>query len=414
MRPIHHYLIGTGSWFLAFGIQSVMFAWLVTLVLRESPENVGLAQMCLLVPGMLFMLLGGSLADHFGGRSVAITAQALAVLPPLVLLAVIAFDVLTFETMIVYAIVMGLASAFLTPSRDALLNQVAEGSVQRTVVRTSVIQFGSQFCGFLIASVAQRIGATPILALQCAALAAGIVAYRRIQLPVHESSHGERASLATLGASIAEGARTVLASRPMRMVAAQNCAMGLFFMGSYIVTLPLLIREIHAGTSADLAWINAANSLGLVTTILMLLRFGDIRRQGRALLLSQAVGALALGTVGVGVSFSTTLLCVFLWGMCGGIGMSMSRTIMQEQAPSRQRGRVMAFYSFSFMGSGPIGALMNGYLVDWLGPERALLVATASMLTVMILVAVSSSLWQLDTARSAHSVGQNSDTPERR
>ena len=66
-----------------------MFAWLVTMVLRESPEMVGLAQMALLIPATLFMLVGGSLADTFGGRRIAVGAQSLAVLPPLMLLSLI-------------------------------------------------------------------------------------------------------------------------------------------------------------------------------------------------------------------------------------------------------------------------------------------------------------------------------------
>ncbi|MEJ2090094.1 MAG: MFS transporter, partial [Gammaproteobacteria bacterium] len=78
MRGRHYYLVGTASWFLAYGIQSVMFAWLVTMVLRESPEMVGLAQMSLLLPGTVFILIGGSYADRFGGRRVVVIAQSFA------------------------------------------------------------------------------------------------------------------------------------------------------------------------------------------------------------------------------------------------------------------------------------------------------------------------------------------------
>jgi MFS family permease len=406
VRPLHYYLVGTGSWFLAFGIQSVMFAWLVTIVLRESPENVGFAQMALLVPGMIFMLVGGSLADHLGGRRVALVAQSVAALPPLVLLLAIASGALSFDAMLAYAIVMGLATAFLTPARDALLNQVAEGSIQRTVVRASVTQFGSQLVGFLIASFAQDVGAAPILSLQALVLAVGVLALRRIRVSAPTPARGAAFDLARVIGSIAEGARTVTASASMRVIALQNCAMGICFMGSYIVTLPLLVREVHDGTSADLGWLNAANSLGLVTTILALMRFGDIRRQGRAVLVAQIVGAVALGAVGFGVSFPTTLLCVFLWGMCGGIAMSQSRAIMQEQAPAGQRGRVMAFYSFAFMGSGPIGAFVNGYLVDWVGPESALLLVNVAMISLMAVVARCSSLWHLG-AGGHRPVGQD-------
>lgn len=394
MRPLHLYLTGTASWFFAFGIQSVMFAWLVTMVLHESPEMVGIAQMSLLVPTMLLLLIGGSTADHFGGRRVAALAQGAAALPPLFLFVVIAMNELTFDAMLAYAIVIGLAQAFVTPARDGLLNQVAEGSVQRTVVQTSVIQFGVQMFGFLLASFAERIGALPILAIQVLALAGGVLAFAR--LPATADRAHARGPLARgLGRSIADGARTVLRSPAMRAIVIQNCAMGVCFMGSYIVTLPLLIREVHHGTSAHLGLLNAANSLGLVSTILMLMRFGDLQRQGRALLLSQLIGAAVLAMIGLGLTLPMTLACIFVWGMCGGIAMSMSRTIMQEQAPADQRGRAMSFHAFSFMGAGPIGALANGFLVDAVGPEIAIVIASAVMFGVCAVVAATSSLWRL-------------------
>jgi len=76
--------------------------------------------------------------------------------------------------------------------------------------------------------------------------------------------------------------------------------------------------------------------------------------------------------------------------------MSMARTIMQEEAPPNQRSRVMSFYSFAFMGSGPIGAFANGYLVQWIGPRAALALASAVMFTVIALITAKSRLWQLD------------------
>lgn len=75
--------------------------------------------------------------------------------------------------------------------------------------------------------------------------------------------------------------------------------------------------------------------------------------------------------------------------------MTMSRTIMQEQAPKEMRGRVMSFYSFSFMGAGPIGALLSGYLVEQIGPQMALLTSSAGMLVVIVVVGFTSGLWRL-------------------
>ena len=47
-------------------MQSVVFAWLVTLVLREPAEKVGFAQMALLLPGLFLMLYAGAIADRVG------------------------------------------------------------------------------------------------------------------------------------------------------------------------------------------------------------------------------------------------------------------------------------------------------------------------------------------------------------
>lgn len=392
MRGRHYYLVGTASWFLAYGIQSVMFAWLVTMVLRESPEMVGLAQMSLLLPGTVFILVGGSYADRFGGRRVVVIAQSFAVLASIYLLTVVGADRLRFGLIVGYAALMGLAQAFVTPSRDGLLNHVAEGRLQRMVMLTSIMQFGMQLVGFLVASLADTVGAEIILLVQAAVLAIGVIGFWQIR----DATVPQHAIQPRLLRSMREGARTVFTSPSMRMVMIQNVAMALFFMGSYIVTMPILVREVFAGTAQDLALMNGANSLGLVTTILLLLRIGDIRRQGRALLVSQGIGAVVLGSAGFASSFALWALALFVWGTCGGIAMTMSRTIMQEQAPDNQRGRVMSFYSFSFMGAGPIGAVLCGYLVEALGPQMALVTASAAMVTVITLVGVSSGLWHLE------------------
>ncbi|HEY5646351.1 MAG TPA: MFS transporter, partial [Pseudomonadales bacterium] len=165
-RPLQSYLLGTATWFMAFGIQSVMFAWLVTMVLRESPENVGLAQMSLLLPGTLLILVGGSYADRFGGRRVVMLAQSFAVLATAYLLFVVSTDRLSFPLIIGYAVLMGLAQAFVTPARDGLLNEVASGRLQRTVMLTSIMQFGMQMIGFLIAALSDSVGAEWILGTQ--------------------------------------------------------------------------------------------------------------------------------------------------------------------------------------------------------------------------------------------------------
>ena len=370
-----------------------MFAWLVTMVLHETPQMVGVAQMAMLVPVMLLMLFGGGVADAVGGRRIAILAQSFAVVPTLGLLAVVAFDALDLRVMLVYAVAMGCATAFVTPARDGLLNLVAGGHIQRTVTLVSLIQFGVQMIGFTVAGLAGTIGPQAVLGFQAAVLVAGAVAYARLPSPPGRAV--VMPSLRDLFGSVAEGCGTVLRSDAMRPVVVQNIAMGICFMGSYIVTMPLLVREVYDGSAADLSMVMIANALGLVTSIMLLLVGGGLRRQGRALLLAHFLGCVFLAAAGLNVGFWAVVLTIYLWGACGGVAMSMSRTIMQEAAPDGQRGRVMAFFSFSFMGAGPLGALLTGYLVGWVGAPLALLTASAALMVVIVAVALNSSLWNM-------------------
>jgi len=376
-------------------MQSVVFAWLVTIILNETPDKVGLAQMAYLLPGTIFILIGGSIADQFGGRKIALLAQCAAAGMAAGLALSMAITSFTYDKFLVFAVCMGCTQAILTPARDGLLPLVADGQIHRRVVQASMIQFGIQMIGFVLASMADTVGAVMMLAVQSIVLSVGAVAYYFLNVPLVKSARTQARMLNQLRASLTEGFQSVMASPGMRMVVLQNCAMGIFFMGSYIVTVPLLIREVYNGSSTELSLINAANSLGLFLTIVALLRIGDIKRQGRALLIAQGFGALVLSLAAIQINFITLMGILFVWGMCGGMAMTMARTIMQEQSDEHQRGRMMGFYAFSFMGSGPIGALLSGYLVAWFGPSTSLAIASLSMFIVVVLVGTQSNLWHL-------------------
>lgn len=396
MRPLHYYLVGTSGWFVCNGIQTVMFAWLVTIVLHESPRMVGVAQTAMLVPAMLLMLVGGSISDRYGGRRVAVVSQVAATVPVVALWVVLTLDSLTFGFMIAFAVAMGCAQAFLTPARDGLLNQVAGQRIQRTVALVTLVQFGIQIVAFLVAGQADRVGAGPVVLVQAAALVIGAAALARVAVPPIVAPRRSGSVVRELARSVADGARTVTGSRSMRAVVLQNFAVGLFFMGPYVVTIPLLVREVYDGSASDLAWLSTANAVGLIAAVFVLLMVGEVRRPGRLLLLASGVGSVALGLAGAGIEFAAFVLCIGAWGSCAGLGMSMARMIMQERAPPDQRGRVMAFFGFSFMSSAPLGTMLSGLMVEWWGAEFALVVSAAAMLAALCAVGFASRLWSLD------------------
>ena len=389
----HYFLVATASWFAAFGMQNVVFAWLVTIVLREPADLVGWAQTAILAPGMVLILIAGAIADRLGPDRLALWAQAFAVLVPWLLIVPLSLGHLSYGLLIVYALMMGCAQAFVTPARDGLLNHVAEGQVQRMVMWASLSQFGFQIVGYVVAGFAQGVGAPVILTIQSVLLVVGVVAFWLIRRMGAAKVEHEGARDGVLR-NISVGAKTVMASPVMRIIVLQNVAMALFFMGAFIVAFPLVVREVFDGSSADLAILNGVNSIGLVLTIVVLLRIGPLVRSGRALLLAQVIGGVALLLVGLMQSFPLFVALAFVWGLCGGMAMPMSRSLMQELAPPEQRARVMSFYAVSFMGAGPLGTVFVGYLSDAIGPQNAIALCGSAMLLVSLLVGIFSQLWR--------------------
>jgi len=395
------YLTGTASWFASMGVQTVLFAWLVTIELNETPGKVGLAQFSMMLPTLCLLLFGGVVADRVGGARVAFIAQCAAMIPVLALATLVAMDALVYPLLIAYALVMGTMQAFVTPARDGMLSQVAGIRIQRTVVLASLVQFGVQILGFSLAGLADAVGPFTVLGIQAGILALGAVAFAILGVRMRRAEHAARDPEAPpkvrprLAEALSEGLATVAASPPMRAVAAINVCVGMFFMGAFQVGVPLLVREVHGGTPGQLALVNTLHMVGIVCVTLILLQLGDVQRRGRALILGVFVGAVGLAGMGLTGSFEGLLLFNFLWGSAGGVVMSMSRTIMQEAAPADRRGRVMAFFSLSFMGAGPIGALLYGYLVEGVGVHLALVYPAIAISTLTLLLSLRSVLWKL-------------------
>ena len=389
------YLIGTGSWFASHGVQTVLFAWLVTVALRESPEKVGFAQSMMMLPMLCLLLVGGAASDHFGGARLARIAQGCALLPVFALALLLSADALVYGLLVVYALLMGTVGAFVTPARDGMLSQIAGRRIQRTVVLASFVQFGVQILGFQLAGLTDAIGPVPVLGTQIVILAAGALAFRRLERRLARTRAPAPAERPPLRAAIGEGLRAVLASRAMRSVALINALVGLFMMGAFQVGIPLLLREVHGGTPAQLAQVNTVHMIGVVATTLYLLRIGDVERRGRALLLGFLLGGAGLAGIGLADSFAWLLAFNLCWGVTGGLVMSMARTIMQESAPPELRGRVMAFFSLTFMGAGPLGAMLSGLLVEGVGVHLALVLPGFVVMAAGLVAILRSSLWTL-------------------
>ncbi len=113
------------SWYASFGMQSLLFSWLIVGELQASAEWVGVAQSASALPQLVLLMVGGAIADRIEPRRMLASMHAVVALPSLLLAAVILSGRLSIASVISYGVAIGVINAFLMPARDSLLSRVA-------------------------------------------------------------------------------------------------------------------------------------------------------------------------------------------------------------------------------------------------------------------------------------------------
>ena len=405
------YLFTHGAWFLAFGLQMVLFPYLVRVLLRENEIRFGLAQMSLQLPTVLLILVGGFVADRSDTRRTVMWGCAACSVAFAVLGGFVGAGQLTYGLVIAYALVIGTIGAFVNPARDSLLSRVAPGGVHQAVTFASLAQFGAQILGMGFATLAPLIGIPALLFGQAALMAGAVGAATRIRpRPAGPHRIREGGVLRFMAGEIGGGFRATVASPIILPVVICATGMGLCFMGAFAVLLPLIVEMYFPAGLTGPARAEIARALGIfnltfwtgsIVSATALARFGHVRRKGVAYLAALGVGALVLVTCSIRMPF--WLLCGlnFVWGLGGGVAMTLGRSLVQHYAPPDKVARVLAIFTLGLMGGAPAGAGFYGVLAHAIGPHAAILFPGLAMLLIVGSVAVFSRLRHLDEAAPA-------------
>ncbi len=388
------YLTGLGSWFIPLGIQQVLFAWLAAIVLHMDAFAVGIAQVALMAPSILFLPLGGLVADRGNARRLLFRYHFLYAVPPLVLAGVLSMGELSYPLLIAYGLAAGSIGAFAVPTRDALLPAVAGSNLPRAVALATALQFIGQLIGIAAASQADSIGARPLLIAQAVLVLAGAIAVWWLPDPPPHSPTKHPGFWRSIGDGIREAAR----SEQMWPVLLLNFGIGVFYVGPFMAVLPLVVRDVYHGGAAEIAYINLAFWAG---TIVAAFAFAGLARRfslrGRLVVGAVSVGAAILLAMALHPPFLAFNGLCFVWGLGAGITLTQGRTILQIVAPPTHRARLMALFQLGLGGGGPIGAFIAGSLAAVLGLKLAMVLPALAMAVMIAMVLIFSRIWTMRT-----------------
>lgn len=378
------FAVGVGSWFGGWGMQQVLFSWIVVGELAADAEWVGIAQTSTMLPSTFLLLAGGAVADRFDPRRLLAVLHVVAAIPAALLAIASAQGWLSLGVLVAYGLFIGTVQAFSMPARDTLLSRVAGPDMMRAVTTMTAAQFGSQATGALIAGLARLTGSAAMLTVQAGVFLLGAFVQRGV--PPAPRPARPPSSDRTPIAEILEGLRIVARTDRLWAPAVLVVAVGVFFIGPYVVVFPLLVRDYYGLGVGSLSIVLMLFPLGTIAGSLVL-RARGIGRKGGAALLALVCGASIEAVIGLGVPYWGLVVLTLLWGVGGAVFINCSRTLYQEAAPSEQRGRVLAVYQLGFMGGAPIGTFLAGFAVAWLGLHGTLLVASAAMLALVTAMA---------------------------
>lgn len=361
-----------GTW-----MQSVAQGWLMHR-LTGSAFMLGLLGFAQFLPVMLLTLWAGVVADRMDKRRLILITQVCMLGQTLALAGVVSLGLVQPWMVIALAFVFGTVNAFDLPARQSfLVDMVGKQDLPNAIALNSAAFNSARVLGPAVAGVIMAgAGEGACFWVNALSYFAVIAALLRMDLAprVAERDTGKSA-LATLR----EGVDYALSVRPIRnLLLLLGVTTGLGFQ--YMVLLPVYARDILHANEQGYGLMVAAFGLGSLLSALMMTRPQDRWALRRNLLIGLGSAAVGMGLFAWSRSLPLTLAMGFLAGFGLILYVASTNTLLQLTTEDRFRGRIMSLYTFMFIGTAPLGAIMSGAIAQrWGAP-----VATSASAAVLL------------------------------
>jgi MFS family permease len=367
----------TGTW-----MQQVGQDWLVLrLTDRALPLGVTLALQ--FAPMLVLGAWAGAVADRLDKRRLLLATQTAMASLALVLGVLTATGAVRLWMVYVLALLLGCATAFDMPTRQAFVTEmVGPDRIANAVGLNSAVFNSARVVGPAVAGVLiTAVGIAPAFLLNAVsylAVIAGLLAMdpdRLHRLPPVDRAAGQ----------VRAGLRYVWDNHVLRSTIALVAVVGALGL-NYRVALPLLARFTFGGDASAYGALAAIMAAGAVVGALAAARRG---RPSRALLL----GSVAVfGLLSFAAAAAPTLLAEAVvlapLGVASMTFLATANATLQLASSPGMRGRVMALYGLVFLGSTPVGGLLGGWMAGQFGPRSILLLSGVSCLAAAGVAAV--------------------------
>lgn len=362
--------------FIAYHMLSVAVGWQIY-DLTQSAMALGLVGLAQFLPQFVCTLPAGHLADTRDRRVVAMCCQAIQLVMALVLAVGSLSGWLTEGAILLCAMILGGARAFVHPSMQSLLPSLVAPEI---LPRSLAVCASCRQTGIIIGPAlggALYLAGPGAVYLICAAFFLFAVA----SLSTIASPRGQTRREPASVRSVLEGI-TYIRSKP-EILGAISLDLFSVLLGGATALLPIFARDILHASSFGLGLLRAAPAVGALGMSLYLARRPLQGRVGRTMF--AAVAVFGLGTIVFGLSenFLVSLAALATLGASDMISVVIRSTLIQLETPDEKRGRVSAVNSIFIGTSNQLGEFESGVTASWFGAAPAVVIGGVGTLLVV-------------------------------
>jgi MFS family permease len=359
--------------------------------LTGSFAALGLVSLANAVPGLMFSLVGGVVADRAPKKTIIQTSQFLSGLNAVVVAALAFTGLLSFEFLLVAAVVQGATNAMMQPARQSiipdlvprerLMNAIALNTSGQNMMQLLGPALGGALIAFLSPGAVYAVMATLYF------LAVGFT-FRLPKAPVYVSEGPlPRGAGGRRGAGgmrdLVAGLKYIAHDKTLKTLIMVNFVIVLASM-PYTMMLPGFVREVLGKGPAEQGLMMSLAGVGALVGSLWVASMSGARR-GRLLIGFAALLGLALVLFSASSNYYLTLPIMLIIGVGQAGRMSMGQVLIQTYSADEYRGRVMAvwFMQFSLV---QFGTFAVGIVSELIGPQLAIGGLAFFMLVTMLSV----------------------------
>jgi MFS family permease len=351
-------------------MQQIALSWLVYR-LTNSPFLLGIVGFIGQIPTFLFSPFAGVFADRHNRRNMLVVTQTLSLIQAFILAILILTGNIKVWQIILLSGLLGVVNSFDIPIRQAFTVEMVEDRedlANAIALNSSMVNaarlIGPAIAGILIASVGEGLcfflNAASYIPVIWSLLLMKVARKKIKPLKRH------------IFLELKEGVSYAFNFYPIIWILALLALVSLMGV-PYQILMPVFAKDIFHGGSYTLGFLVAMSGIGaLIGAIYLAARKSVV---GLAKLIAYASGLFGLGIIAFSLSralwFSMLLLLLCGFGMM--VQMASSNTVLQTIVDEDKRGRVMSFYTMSFMGMSPFGSLLAGTLAGRIGATNTLL-----------------------------------------